>query len=775
MPLRKCVLNNILFFLLVISVPFFAVKAFSQEAVVLKLVLNEEDIGEFFMVLAPEGDLWIKREDMDRTRLIKGLGSDFFFNGESFVSLKSIEGVDFTISEEDVSVKVTAKPHLFQGQTISLSYARPYKVIHTKDNSAFLNYGVFYDSQNSSFDVSSELGLTIGEYFATSAFNYLKSDTDEKGVRLLTFVRTDDMEKMRTFTFGDLAASSGIMGGTVIAGGLHLSRNFSTDPYFLKYPSLDLSGALLTPSEVEIWTDGFLTRRETLLPGEFLLKDIPVNVGYGSADIVIRDIYGTKKVITRPFFYSDRLLKKGLHEYSYTMGFIRKDIGEKSFSYADPAIAAFHNYGFSEMFRGGYALEASRELINAGPAASFLISDAGVVDAAVSFSNSGGKGGFGGFAGYFFKSRRVNASLSVKGLTKDFSNLTLKPSDDRPSLQFTAAAGYSSKYIGSISVGYSKSRMHTGKDTFSSTVSYNRVLMKWATLFLNATRNGTEGGKNENEIFLGLHVYLGKDMSGSISYTGREEDNIKKASIQKNLPTSGGFGFNAQAESFGNDSTNTRGDVQYQNGYGVYNAGYRDIGSEGNYTLSLAGGAGYIGGKAFLSRPVTDSFARVKVGGLPDVRVYYFGNEAGRTDKNGDVIIPLLRSFHDNKIDIEKQDIPIDYSIPALYQYVSPPFRGGSLVDFDIKKLQGFGGNIYLMVEGRKLPVEFSVISVTLNDGTVLEGLVGKGGEFYIENVPAGKHPAKLDYKGKECVFDMIIPDSEDVWVDIGEILCEVR
>src|SRR3989304_5330141 len=143
MPLRKCVLNNILFFLLVISVPFFAVKAFSQEAVVLKLVLNEEDIGEFFMVLAPEGDVWIKREDLDRTRLIKGL--------------------DFTISEEDVSVKVTAKPHLFQGQTISLSYARPYKVIHTKDNSAFLNYGVFYDSQNSSLDVSSELGLTIGE------------------------------------------------------------------------------------------------------------------------------------------------------------------------------------------------------------------------------------------------------------------------------------------------------------------------------------------------------------------------------------------------------------------------------------------------------------------------------------------------------------------------------------------------------------------------------------------------------------------------------------
>src|SRR3990172_1421175 len=721
MPLRKCVLNNILFFLLVISVPFFAVKAFSQEAVVLKLVLNEEDIGEFFMVLAPQGDVWIKREDMDRTRLQGGLGREVTFDGEIYVSLKSIDGLDFKVSEEEASVRAMAEPRLFTGQAVSALYKRPYKVAYTKDNSAFLNYGFFFDSKNSALDVSTEAGLTAGDYFLTSTFNYLNSDIDEKAVRLLTFVRTDDREKMRTLTFGDLTVSSGAMGSAVIAGGIHLSRNFSMDPYFLRYPSLDLSGALLTPSEVEVYADGFLMRRERLFPGPFLLKDIPVSVGYGKADIVIKDVYGTKTVITEPFFYSERLLKKGLHEYSYTAGFIREDLGEKSFSYGDPAFLAFHNYGFTERLKGGYTLEASPDVVNGGPAMAFLISTRGVIDGSISFTNSGGSNGLGVILGYFFRSRRMNAGFSVKRLSRDFSNLTLSPSDDKPSTQFAGAVGYTDKRIGSISFDYSKSKMHTGKDTFRTGVSYNRVIKKWATLFLNAARSGIEDADREDEVFLGLHVYLGRDLSGSISYAGKEEDSVKKASIQKNLPTSGGFGFNAQVESFSRSSssdgsTNTRGEVQYQNGYGVYNAGYRSVMEDEDYTLSLSGGVGYIGGKAFLSRPITDSFAKVKVDELPGVRVYYFGNEAGRTDKNGDVIIPLLRSFHDNRIDIEKQDIPIDYSIPALYQYVSPPFRGGSLVDFDIKKLQGFGGNIYLMVEGKKLPVEFSLITVTLND-----------------------------------------------------------
>jgi outer membrane usher protein len=104
------------------------------------------------------------------------------------------------------------------------------------------------------------------------------------------------------------------------------------------------------------------------------------------------------------------------------------------------------------------------------------------------------------------------------------------------------------------------------------------------------------------------------------------------------------------------ETTDILGDFEYQNDYGIYGIGYRDIGEKENYLVSASGGIGYIG-SAFLSRPITDGFAKVKVGGLEGIRAYYFGNEVGTTDSKGEVIVPVMRSFIDNRIDIEKDDI----------------------------------------------------------------------------------------------------------------------
>jgi outer membrane usher protein len=126
-----------------------------------------------------------------------------------------------------------------------------------------------------------------------------------------------------------------------------------------------------------------------------------------------------------------------------------------------------------------------------------------------------------------------------------------------------------------------------------------------------------------------------------------------------------------------------------------------------------------------------------------------------------------MRSFIDNRIDIEKDDIPVEYSIPALTKYINPPFKGGSLISFGVSKVQALIGNVYTMVEGEKRPVEFSEMLITV--------LVGRGGEFYAENVPSGKYPAKVFYDGKQCIFDIIVPESEEVWLNLGEVVCEVK
>jgi outer membrane usher protein len=52
---------------------------------------------------------------------------------------------------------------------------------------------------------------------------------------------------------------------------------------------------------------------------------------------------------------------------------------------------------------------------------------------------------------------------------------------------------------------------------------------------------------------------------------------------------------------------------------------------------------------------------------------------------------------------------------------------------------------------------------------------VGKDGEFYFENLPAGKHPAHLSFTGGECDFYLSIPEDSEIMIDLGEIICETH
>ncbi|MEK7314533.1 MAG: OmpA family protein, partial [Deltaproteobacteria bacterium] len=217
--------------------------------------------------------------------------------------------------------------------------------------------------------------------------------------------------------------------------------------------------------------------------------------------------------------------------------------------------------------------------------------------------------------------------------------------------------------------------------------------------------------------------------------------------------------------------TNRTADVRYQNDYGIYEADWFDMDGNTNYVLQASGGIGYIDSTAFLSRPITDSFAKIKTGGLPGVRVSYFGNEVARTDESGEAIVPVVRSFSDNRIGIEKDDIPIEYGIPALSLYINPPYRSGAIVSFDIKKEQGFYGKVFVETGGVKKPVEYSIFRLFAADKAI-DGLVGKDGEFYFEDVSVGAYQAKVFFNGKECVFNVTIPESAEVMVNIGELVC---
>jgi len=769
--LEKCAGINraIIFLVFLFFLPCKAV--FSGDQVVLKLILNEQDKGDFFFVIATEGDIWMARSDFEQLGLKEGLGRDVQFNGTTYVSIKSLPDLQYRINEENVSLDVTASPSLFREHDVDSSYARPYKVVLRGEGSAFLNYSINYDyvDKEPYVNISGELGIGTGNYLGMTTYTYQKTEDTEKAVRLMTNLAYNDRDTVRTVTLGDFSASSGALGSVILLGGINYSKNFSLAPFFLKQPSLQLGGTLETPSDIEVYLDGTLVRKEKLSPGEFTFQNIPATVGFGNASIVIKDAYGKEQIITTPYYYTERLLKRGLNEYSYSAGYIREDFGQKDFSYGKPAFMAFHNYGFSRNLKIGYAAEASSGLLNIGPSVSFLALNEGVVNAAFAVSNSSGESGLSGTLGYTYQSRNFNVGMFLRSDSRKYSTLAVKPSEDKAKFLFTGTIGFGGKRTGFVGIEYSQADMYQENRLSRVSVSYNRSLKDRVSLFVTASE--TQDIETEDEIFFGVHVYFGKNISGSANYTKRDDGEIQRVTVQKSQPPGNGFGFRADMVNT-NDKDYVDGAVSYQNSYGLYKADVTGSSGDADYGVSAAGGIGYIDGSVFFSRPITDSFAKVKVDELEDVRVYYYGNEVGRTDRNGQLIVTNVRSYHDNRIDIESQDIPINYSISSLTRYISPSFRSGSVVEFDVSRIQAVTGNLYIVREGKKTPAEFTRLFVQVKDG-VVEGLVGRNGEFYLENLPPGGHPAKTMYRGEECGFDIMIPESDETFLYLGEIICE--
>ena len=761
--LRRLTLYTMAF---VLSIPVSA-----QEFAVVEIILNTENKGEYFVVLTETDDVLIQRDDFATLPLRENLGKELPLDDGEYISLQSINGLTFKIDTESAQLIVNAKAPLFKGNMVNLGTNQSEPIYSPLVNSAFINYAINTDAinENHSTQTSLEFGGRTPDIFALSTFNYVNDNNGDKFVRLMTSARTDNRTDMTTFTFGDHFFSSGsAMNSNVIIGGFNYSRNFSVAPYFTTSPSLQMRGFLETPSQLEVYSNGYRVNQLDLPPGEFVLDDIPAQSGLGNTEIVIRDAFGRESTIYESHYHSQILLRKGLSDYSHSIGLIRNNFGEKSFDYGDPAIASRYFKGVTDQHTLGYNLGISKQHVNISPAINMQFARFGTLGFSIEASRSAGLTGHGATMDYSFQSRTFSVNMSYRAMTKHYANLGVAPTTDKPATLLNLGTGLNMKNYGAISFRYADSGYHESGDNVSYGIFYNRSLSRKTHLFLNTLRNETNGSPAENEFFIGIHVSLDDNHSANLGHTKRDNDRVKQALFQRSLPSGNGGGYSLNIEE-NNESTTWQATGQYKTSTGRYEARYYD---NNDYFASAAGGIGFIDNSWFLSRPINDSFAKIKTGSLQDVSITYFGNEVVRSNQNGEAIIPVVRSFHNNRIGINEKDIPLDFSVETLSKTINPDYRSGIVVDFGLNRFRAVTGQIFIQTPEDKQALEFSTLKVNLASRT-LEGLIGHGGEFYIENVPPGQHKGLVDHMGNDCSVNLNIPDTDELMLDLGKLTCE--
>lgn len=714
-------------------------------------------------LLRPDGEVLVRGEDLTQWRLRLPDATPLLHFDEDYYPLSALDGLDYTVNPRRLTLELRAPATLFTATRLADAGRADIEPIRS-------SFGAFFN-----FDLSAthaDRDTTASGLFEAGVFNGWGSGTtsfvarepasggDDAVARLDTTWRWDDPDNMRTLRIGDTFTRGTDWSGAVRFGGLQWGTNFAIRPGFVTLPLLTLGGEAGLPSTVDLYINDALRLRREVPPGPFSIDEIPVVTGRGEARLVVRDILGREQVITQDYFSSTRLLRKGLHDYSYELGFVRENYGRESNDYGRAVAATTHRYGVSDRFTAEFHGQFLADQQTVGLGGAWLPPLGGVLHAAAATSRRDDASGHLLSVGYRNSGRVLSFGIDSQFASEDFVRLGMS-GEPLPSQQHRAFASIGGFGAGSLSLSYTKQDHRTRDDVEFVTARYSRRLGRYGRLGLSALYFPEDG-----ETRLGAHFSMplgAPRTSAGVSASSRSGGGDAALQVQRSLPAGRGYGYRLRAGA--GDRNQLQGSVAYQNDYGTYQLEGSHTDGRTGVRANLGGGLAALGGGVFPTRRINDSFAVVQVPGFADVRVYAENQEVARTDRHGNALVPRLRSYERNRIRIEQADLPLGINIGRLEREISPYYRSGVVVDFPVERSRDAFFRI-LLDDGEALPTGAVVV---LENGERFP--VGLRGEVFLMGLePVNR--LRVLWRQQSCEIDLNVPDSDEPILDLGSHTC---
>jgi outer membrane usher protein len=771
------------------------------QAAFLQVSINQTDIGDV-MVILRRRDTLVRVADLEKGGVLATNGVREMRDAELFVSLRSLAPkVTYIFNEAGLSMAIRADPSLFPASVVDLRPKRPEGILYSTAPSMFVNYSLgLYELQSRDafgWNGLSEAGLSIGGQLLYGSVEHLPDGT---WVRLMNNLTLDWRDKLTRIIVGDSTATSDALGGVLSMGGLGVTRTFALDPYFIMLPFRQLSGTALTPSTVEVYVNGQLVRREALPPGQFNLANVPLTTGSGETRVVVRDAFGNEQSMVSPYYLALGTLAKGLSDFSYNLGFQRWSYGSKSWSYGAPAMLLRHRIGITDYLTVGGRAEGTQHTISGGPSAAlrlpvgelaaivavsgtnepWRVSDvAGSLGTAPILCTKTSSPGFAALLSYSYVKPKFNLQLGGQVQSNCYVNLSLPMATDRQHFDVTASTALVLNKVGIVSLQFSVAEWRDQGWRDRILLLGNRAINRWLYAFVTLGGTFQPGTSAVYETFAGLSFNLGDRTSASASRTdnwgGSGHHGTDHVDVQRSLPMGPGYGYRVVAEA----GTNAieEANAQYQGAHGRIEADYRRDGlaatDQSHATLTGSGGVVLIDRDIFLTRPVQDSYALIQVPGVAGVHGTISNQVVGTTDSKGNLLLPSLLQYYGNRVGIHDKDIPLDYNIGATEMTIAPPYRGGAVVRFPIRRVQSVSGTVLVEECGASTVPRYGQITVQVESKPV-DSPLDEAGNFYLENVPAGSYSAEIQYATGECRFQLVVTAGAAALVNAGTIHCVV-
>lgn len=735
----------------------------------LAVVLNGQTVSEAALTLhSSDGRLLVSQDDLRSWRLRLPNIRRLRYEGGDYLPLDAFPRLSYRVDEPSQTLILNAPAGAFLPNDISAAQAS-FQTPSPSPPGAYLNYELTATRSIGATEESALLEPSIFGHWGNWLSDFLERDGNghERVVRLDTTWTRDEPESATTFRVGDsITGASSLWGAAVRFAGVQWGTDFATRPGLITFPLPDIGGATALPSTVNLYVNGALRMSTSVPMGPFQLRDVPAISGDGQIQVVVRDLMGREQVITQPFYASAALLRPGLQDFSYEAGVVRENYGLASDAYEHALIVGTDRIGVSDNFTIDLHGEALRDQQTLGMGGDWLVPSVGIASAA--FAGSHSRHGAGALAvlGFDRTARRFSFGGTVQVADKRFADVGSLGDQPTPLRMVRAYASVALGRLGSLGLITARQDYGHGNVVDLSSIREDWQVGRFGFLSLSVTR--ARAATSDTTVELTFTRSLGERTSSTLDATRDNGHAEGLLELQRNVPVGPGSGYRLSAGMDG--SPDGEAEYTWQTTEGTYDVDAQRMLGATQESVSATGAVAWLGSQLFPTRTIDGSFAVVNVGGEPGVRVYDEHQLVGRTDAKGQILVPDLRPYEDNRIGIEQADLPLDAEISTMEKSAVPYLRSGTLVRFAVA--HPHGALITIRLEsGEDLPAG----SLVRFDGRDEEYPVALHGEVYVTDfsAPAALHAT---WPGGTCVAtvpkDAHVP-SDDPLPQLGPYVCK--
>lgn len=689
------------------------------------------------------------------------------------IDLNRLPGVSFTYDEPSQSLFVNADPAA-KSVLVLKAAPRPKATVLPVDaqTGALLNYSVAFNPGYAAEAGEFTFGPVAAAFearayspFGVLSSQFVLSSSDPTQLyRQNTSWRYAQPDGGWRVTVGDFTTGALDWTRPTRLGGIQVQNDFLLQADVVTFPVPGMSGSAALPSTAEVWVNGIKRYSADVEQGPFVIEDLPLTSGSGTASLVVRDATGQEITIERPFYVARELLRPGLLDYSFEAGYARIGMATDADRYdPTPMASASMRFGLVDWLTLEGHAEGGEGLINAGVGATASLFDRGVVQLAASGSLTDEGEGYQavGALGFDFFGLPIRAKLQgTVGAYHDIGSFTYRDEDD-------AAAGAAPEYLAQI-----RTSLPTPVDNLRLNLSYTELLTKdderQRLLGLSASQQLWGGGltasgsydliDNDYRVQLGYSWGIGGDLRASTSATSDKSGMRTQARVATSAPQRlGDVGWSVGYSGGDTSRLIATMDAELPALTTRASVGYNGDNLSGSAQLSGAIVANEAG--ILFANPISDAFAVVDVGyaGVP-VRVE--NRPIGVTGADGKLVVAGLRGFEPNRVGIDSESLPLDAVVLSTRQDIRPADGSGVVVAFGSSEA-GSALVTFRDADGAFLPVG----AVGQASQSTPPFMVGYDGEAYVIGLKP-KNRIEIDVgDGRVCVatFDFVAEAGQQV------------